>query len=135
MIKKIISLFTLTAFVVFTFSCYSTKIEKIGSDVSYKGKTRILSVLTKSGERFEFPKGEPGRIFGDKIVGEAVDEAIGSKPVSIPISDVDVVWVKKADTGKIGLAFLGRTVITISVVSIIYLLIWLIKNIRKHHRP
>jgi hypothetical protein len=133
MIKKIISLFTLTAFVVFTFSCYSIKKEKIETVVSNKGtNAEILALLKKSRERIEFPKGEPGRIFGDKIVGEAVDEEFETKPVSIPISDVYLVWVKKADSGKIALVVQGRAVITISVLSIIYLLIWLIKNIGKH---
>lgn len=111
MIKKIISLFTLTAFVVFTFSCYSTKQEKIETVVSKKGtKAKILALLKKSGERIEFPKGEPGKIVGDKIVGEAVDETNEKKPVSVPISEVDQVWIKKANT------FLG--ILTVSAVVV-----------------
>ncbi len=134
MIKKIISLFTLTAFVVFTFSCYSIKKEKIETVVSKKwANAEILALLKKSRERIEFPKGEPGKIVGDKIVGEAVDEAIGRKPVSIPISDVYLVLVNKAGTGKTVVVFLLGAAFLGVVLGIINGLIWLIKNIGKDH--
>jgi hypothetical protein len=117
MIKKIISLFTLTAFVVFTFSCYSTKQEKIETVISKKGtKANILALLKKSGERIKFPKSEPGKIVGDKIVGEVVDETNKKKPVSIPISDVDLVWVKKSNT------FLGILTVSAIVVGLAVLI-------------
>ncbi len=123
MIMKIISLFTLTAFVVFTFSCYSTKQEKIETVVSKKGqKIEIIAVLKKSGERIEFPKDKPGIIVGDKIVGEPVDKKLDKKPVYIPISEVDQVWVRKIDGVKTFFAIIGGGVIGFFGVMVIIIM-------------
>jgi hypothetical protein len=117
-IKKIISLFVLTAFVVFTFSCYTTKTEGVETIVWTKGsKAKILAVLKKSGERIEFVKGEPGKIVGDKILGEAVDETNKKKHVSIPISDVDQVLVKKFSLLKTSLFVVGS--ITVAFIALV----------------
>jgi hypothetical protein len=123
MIKKIISLFTLTAFVVFTFSCYYTKQEKIETVVSKKGNDiQILAVQKKSGERIEFPKGKPGNIIGDKIVGEVVDETNKKIAVSIPISDVELVWVRKTDVARTLLAVVGGAALAYVGIMIVILL-------------
>jgi len=134
MIKKIISLFSLTAFVVFTFSCYATKRETIKTITSWqeKGKdVKIVTVLKKSGERIEFPKDEPGKIVGDQIVGDAIDEAIGRKPVSIPISDAWVVWVMKADAGKTVAGVLGGAALTIGGLALILTIYVLMRVIKR----
>jgi hypothetical protein len=126
MSKKIISLFTLTAFVVFTFSCYSIQKKTIKTITSWKEKgkeVKIVAVLKKSGERIEFPEGEPGKIVGEKIVGEVVDEAMGRKPVSIPVPDVWVVWVKKADAGKTVSAALTGAILTVAGVATLVIII------------
>jgi len=129
MSKKIISLFTLTAFIAFTFSCYSIQKKTIKTITSWKEKgkeVKIVAVLKKSGERIEFPEGEPGKIVGDKIVGEVVDEAMGRKPVSIPIPDVWVVWVKRADAGKTASAVLTGAILTVAGVVTLGIIIILI---------
>jgi hypothetical protein len=81
MSRKIISLFTLLAFIVFSISCYSWKKKEIRTAADWKGKKRkILSVVKTSGEYIEFAKDEPGQIYGDKITGTAV---VLSKEVEI----------------------------------------------------
>jgi hypothetical protein len=76
--KKIISSFTLLSFIVFSISCYSTKLKKVRTAADWKGK--ILSLVKTSGEYIEFAKGNPGRIIGDEIAGTAV---VLSKEVEI----------------------------------------------------
>lgn len=122
MIKKIISLFTLTAFVVFTFSCYSTKKEKIETIVSRKGKMpEILAVLKKSGERIKFSKDVPVKIVEDKIVG-AVMKGSYEISVSIPISDIELVWIRKFNKRKTLLLVLVGIPLTIGGLMIYYAL-------------
>jgi hypothetical protein len=71
--KKIISLFTLLAFIVFSLSCYTWKKKEIRTVADWKGKKgKILWVIKTSGEYVEFSKDNPGRIYGDEIAGTAV---------------------------------------------------------------
>ncbi len=122
MIKKIICLFTMTAFVVFTFSCYYAKQETIKTVTSWneKGKeVEIRAVLKKSGERIEFSRGKPGKIIGDKIVGVVVDKTNRKIAVSIAISDVELAWVWKTNYGKTFLAVVGGIAIASGALMII----------------
>jgi len=73
MSRKIISLFTLLAFIVFSVSCYTTRLKEIRTAADWKGKKgKIISLVKTSGEYIKFPKKTPGRIHGDKILGTAV---------------------------------------------------------------
>lgn len=77
MSKKIISLATLLAFIIFSISCtiYKTERVKINTDVSWRAKNiKVLSVVTKSGETIKFPKTKPGRIYKDSIIGTKREE-------------------------------------------------------------
>jgi hypothetical protein len=103
MCKKIVSLFTLGAFVIFNLSCYSTKKVDVQKVAGWEGrKVVILSVLKTSGEHVGFSKDQPGIIFNDKIVG-----SIGTKSISIPLSEVELVWIRKVDPGLTFLAVVG----------------------------
>ena len=95
--KKIISLFTLLAFVIFSVSCYTTKTRRVNTSADWKGKKgRILWVIKTSGEYIEFSKDNPGRIIGDKIVGKAI---ILSKKVVIDRANIEE--NKRDQNGKI----------------------------------
>ena len=101
--KKIASMVTLTAFISFTFSCatYTTKKINIERGEFWKGENvSFMTVYTKSGDLYEFSKRQPAKIVGDKIVGESIDDTGKKKAVSIPLSEVEVVWIKKVDSGK-----------------------------------
>lgn len=123
--KKIVSILTLTIFVLFNLGCvkytYEVSKEEIGTVVGWdkweKDKTRevvVLEVIKKSGERIEFFEGDPGRIVDDNIVGVVQQRAA---TVLIPLAEVASVWVrvKRVDRGRslfttlggIGLAFGG----------------------------
>jgi len=79
--RKIISLFTLLSFIVFSISCYTTRLREVRTADDLKGKGRkIVSLVKRSGEYIEFSKNEPGQIYGDKIAGTAV---VLSKKVEI----------------------------------------------------
>lgn len=81
MSRKIISLFTLFAFIVFSLSCYSWKKKEVKTAADLRGKKGIIKSLVKtSGEYIEFSKNSLGRIYGDKIAGTAV---VLSKEVEI----------------------------------------------------
>jgi hypothetical protein len=95
--KKIISLFTLLAFVIFSVSCHITKTRRINTSADWQGKKgKILWVIKTSGEYIEFSKDNPGRIIGDKIVGKAI---ILSKKVVI--DRANIVENKRDQNGKI----------------------------------
>jgi len=79
--RKIISLFTLLAFVIFSVSCYTTRLKEVRTAADWQGKkVKILGVDKTSGEHIEFSKKSLGRIYGDKIAGTAV---VLSKKVEI----------------------------------------------------
>lgn len=130
MTKRIISLFTIGAFIIFSLSCYSTKSMRLDVDAAKEtGKIKILQVVTKSGETLEFSKDQPGRIYDDSITGTAVkvigelDKAyIESKEVdkngkilrmmvSIPLLEVEMIAAKKFDLGKSFLALLATAAV------------------------
>jgi len=109
--KKLISLFTMVAFIVFSLSCYSTKSIRLDVDAAKEnGKIEIFQVVTKSGETIEFSKEQPGRIYNDSITGTAV-KVIGELEktsiqrieknkngkilivVNIPLSEVEVIEI------------------------------------------
>ena len=94
MSRKVISILTLLAFIIFSISChtigarsYRTKEIRTNSDWQRKEfkKGEILWVIKKSGEYIEFSKENPGLIFQDKIVGNAIRM---SKKVEIQRSDI-----------------------------------------------
>ena len=160
MFKKIICLVTFTAFSLFTFSCtiYSTKIEKTEIIPDQKAeKVLIYSVLKKSGEKIQFLKEHPGKIYKNNIIGTAekeielkksnIDEIYYDKNkirttdgkvyniqeiiletkekivfkatnvfVSIPISEIEMVWVKRVDQTLTCFVTGCATVILISLV-------------------
>ncbi len=71
--RKIISLFTIVAFIVFSLSCSTTKNVRLDADaVKENGKIRVVQVAKKSGEIIEFSKEQPGRIHNGSITGRAV---------------------------------------------------------------
>ena len=94
MSKKIISLFTLFAFIIFSLSCYTTRLKEVRTAEDLRGKKgKILSLVKTSGEYIEFSKNEPGQIYGDKIAGTAV---LLSKKVEITRDNIKEV---KRDKG------------------------------------
>ena len=95
--KKIISLFTLLAFVIFSVSCYSTRLKEVRTVADWQGKKgKIFWVIKTTGEYIVFSNNNPGRIIGDKIVGEAV---ILSKEIVIARSNIK--RIRKNQKGNI----------------------------------
>jgi len=84
---KIISLFTLLAFVIFSLSCYTTSTKEVRTVVDWKGKkVKILAVDKTSGEHIEFSKDGLGRIYYDSIKGTAI---ILNKDVEIDRANIE----------------------------------------------
>ncbi len=91
--KKIISIFTVIAFTVFSLSCYSTKAIKIETGTNLEGKElKITKLQKKSGEYFEFPKKQSAQISRGIIVGNII-----LKEYVLDKSDI-----KKTEYGKKG---------------------------------
>ncbi len=66
MSKKMVSIFALIVFIAFTFSCggYTTKKIRVGSgETPGKKHPRITTVLTKSGDLYEFSRRSPAFSF------------------------------------------------------------------------
>jgi hypothetical protein len=101
--RKIVSSLTLGAFIILNLSCYSTRKVGVKTAPGWEGKkVVILGVLKTSGQYVEFSKDQPGRISNQNIVG-----TVGSEPVSIPLSEVEQVWVKQISPGRTILAVVG----------------------------
>ncbi len=87
MYRRAVSFITLAAFLVFTFSCviHRTKATLPDALAQKGGKVfEITAILTKSGERIEFPKGSHALVSGDKIESSEAR----SKIYEIPESEV-----------------------------------------------
>lgn len=163
--KRLVSLFTIVAFIIFSISClgiYTTKKDRITKAASWRGKkVKILAVMKTSGEYIEFPREQPGKILGDKIVAGLEKEnieidradlkevirnekrkiweittkdgkvyfadsyrSLGDKIVarvhklsfSIPLSEVEMAWVKRVDPILTFLANVGVVVLVLGAV-------------------
>ncbi len=97
MSRKIISLFTLLAFIVFSLSCYTTSTKEVRTVVGWKGKRmKILGVVKFSGEHIEFHKDRPGCIYKDTIEG-----AVRKLRKEIEIDRADIKDIIRDEKGKI----------------------------------
>ncbi|MDQ1353434.1 MAG: hypothetical protein QG657_3740 [Acidobacteriota bacterium] len=83
------------------------------------GNFNIVGVLKKTGEKIEFARKNPVLIINDAIIGETVPWKGDRKSVSIPLSEVSMVLVKKVDKGKSFLATLGVALGAIGLVTVI----------------
>ncbi len=94
MSKKITSFIILFVFICFTFSCTSLKQINLVKGESLDRNGRIITVFTKSGDLVEFSDQKPATMVLDKIVGTVFDKTGVPKTVAIPLTEVEVVWVK-----------------------------------------
>jgi hypothetical protein len=95
--KKIITVFTLLVFSIFSVSCSTTRLKEVRTAADWQGKKgKIFWVIKTTGEYIVFPNHNPGRIIGAKIVGKAV---IPSK--EIVIYRFNIKKIKKDKNGNI----------------------------------
>lgn len=92
--KKITSIVILFVLICSTFSCSSLKQINLVKGESWNKKGSIVTVFTKSGDLIEFLDGNPATVAQDKIIGKAVDKTGVVEYVSIPYTEVEVVWVE-----------------------------------------
>ena len=112
MLKKIVSVFVVAALLIFSISCYSTRVQKGLSLRSLDGKNyKIFWVVTKSGRIIQF-QGEGGaQIMGNVVMGQVyVDGRL--KVVRIPISEIEKVKMRAPDTVNTILFVGGITFLT-----------------------
>lgn len=95
MSKKITSFIILLAFIGFTFSCYSFKQINLAKGESWDQSGKVTTVFTRSGDLVEFSDQKPATMVMNKIVGTVFDKTGIPKTGSIPLTEVEVVWVKK----------------------------------------
>lgn len=111
MSKKFVTLFTLVAFIIFSLSCTVYKTERVSTAtvVSWEEKEfKILGVVKISGEYIVFNEERPGRILENSIVG-----TVGTVSISIPLSEIKLVWVKRKRVhgGRTAFAVIGGTLV------------------------
>jgi len=178
MAKKIVSLMTIAAFLVFSQTCtlYSTK--KVGPDVAAQKAdkdVKVMRVLKTSGEIVEFDEKSPGYIVKNSVVGKSniketvevskeniqkiaqhdnkkiisvttkdgkiyspiisytempdkiVVEAYGTE--SIPLTDIEMIWLKERNPGASTLATLGLVAaVAGGALLVASLIVWLTKG-------
>jgi hypothetical protein len=89
----------------FSFSCQSIKPKRVETTSFNKGKmTKVYQVQMKSGERITFAKDDPAVIVNGRVTGETFADNGQVKPVSIPLTEIELVWVKRLNVGKTLLA-------------------------------
>ncbi len=123
--KKGLSVLTLILFMVLTFSCQSIKPKRVETTMFKKGKiVKVYKLQKKSGERLTFEKGDPAVIIDGKIKGKTWDNNGRMETVSISLSDVELVWVKRVSVGKtllgIGAGYIGLILIAGAVIVLAF---------------
>jgi hypothetical protein len=96
--RKLAALTTLIFFTFFSCRSYVTTVAKtkdLPSQARDRLAIKVLGVVTTANKWIEFET-EPGRIILNAIEGEVTDESgKGIKQISIPLSEVKRVWLKK----------------------------------------
>ncbi len=91
--KKIVTLFTMVAFIIFSLSCYSTRAIKVETGHKLEGKElKIVKLQKKSGEFYEFSKKQSPQILRGIIIWK-----LTLKEYVVDKSDI-----KKLERGKRG---------------------------------
>ena len=121
MVRKIVSMFTLVAFMVLSVSCVHYRYREVkDKPVTQWKKVKIVEVEKKSGEIIKFSKKNPAYVQKDKIVGSDIT---GTR-LSIPLSEVKEVRIKKYDY----LASVLTVILSVSAV-IFGFIIWIVASI------
>ncbi len=106
--KKIISVIVIPFFLLFSYSCYSTKMIDGIKITSEKNKnTKIYGVATLAGKWISFEGGEGARIIDRFVIGQVRDESGVLKIVRIPTEVITKAWVTKLDKKKTIFRVLG----------------------------
>lgn len=90
-------------FAVFAVSCRTVRPQKIGISHYHSEKSiKVYKVLTKNGELIEFPNHKPARLKNRQITGFVYTDELGISRagVTIPLEEVEKIWVKKFSLGK-----------------------------------
>ena len=129
--KKTISLFTLMAFIIFSFSCATStvkqmKVKTAVTAVEEKGREiTILGVMKTSGEYILFSREWPGRISGNTIAGKTFDK---QEFVSIPWSEVKYINIKETNPKKTENIIITGAILVGAAVAWFLYLGWAIKK-------
>lgn len=117
--KKITAAVMLIIFMSVSFSCssYTTKKIRLQEGNTWKmEKARVITVYTKSRQLITFLKKTPAVVSAGNIVGFTEDNSGQKKLVSIPLSEAEVLWVKKWHAG-------GTLVATLAGIGVCWLVI------------
>jgi len=115
MLKKFVSVFVVAALIIFSMSCYSTRVHKGLRLRSPVGKHyKIFMVITESGKIIQFQGDHGAQIMGNIIMGETyVDGQL--KVVRIPIKNISKVKIETLDNTKTILLATGLAAITLGI--------------------
>jgi hypothetical protein len=111
--KKTTAMVMLIIFMSVSFSCssyYTKKVRLQEGETAKQQKlenAKVFTVYTKSRQLVMFLKKTPAVVTKDNIVGFSEDKTGKTKLVSIPLSEAEVLWVKKRHAGLIFLKSLA----------------------------
>lgn len=99
MVRKWVTIFLLSVLVFTSPGCYTARFQDIETQGVLKAgpNNQILGLVTMDDEWLEFSPLNLGKIIEGNIVGLAQDLEGKRKMVSIPLSGVKKVWIKKFD--------------------------------------
>jgi hypothetical protein len=119
MFRKATTLFTLTAFALFSTACmtWTTADVKTMAKPPATG-TEVLSVVKISGEEVLFSNSRPGHVKGNMIVGRATN--VSPDQVSIPFSEVRQLEFKKSKNYSTLIVLLVVGVATVGFFAMVF---------------
>jgi hypothetical protein len=114
--KKGIAVLTIILFMAFSFSCQSIKPKRVDTTSFKKGKiTKVYQVQKKSGERISFDRDDPAVIIDGRVKGETLSAEGRVEAVVIPLTEIELIWVKKLNVGKtvlgVGAGWVGASLL------------------------
>lgn len=121
--QKGLAILTMIFFMAFSFACQSIKPKRVETTNFKNGKiTKVYQVQKKSGERISFAKDDPAVIIDNRVKGETMDDDGRVTTVNIPLSEIELIWVKKVNVGKtvlgIGAGYLGYVALATLVLTV-----------------
>lgn len=94
MLKKSIAIITMLCLGLSISSCYRMELER---PINVKPGEKIYGVITAADKVYLLPKKSPGTMMEDKVVFPWVNADNIPETLSIPISEIDMVYIKKSE--------------------------------------
>ncbi len=116
MLKKSIAIITMLCLVLSISSCYRMELER---PVNVKPGGKIYGVITAEDKVYLLSKKSPGMMMGDKVVFSWENADKRPETISIPISEIDMVYIRKNEALRPFLIALGINAVATGILFLV----------------